>query len=119
MLASGSYDGTLRLWDTETGEPRKTHTGWTSGVADVAFSPDGRTLSGAMGNNTVGLWDAQTGTLHRMLKVHPQTHDIESVMFSPDGKVLAGGGSGSVVHLWNAETGEHQRTLGGTICRVH
>ena len=113
MLASGSYDGTLRLWDTETGEPRKTHTGWTSGVADVAFSPDGRTLSGAMGNDTVGLWDAQTGTLHRMLKVHPQTHDIESVMFSPDGKVLAGGGSGSVVHLWNAETGEHQRPLGG------
>ena len=92
MLASGSYDGTLRLWDGETGELRDTHTGWTSEVANVAFSPDGRTLANAMGNDTVGLWNAQTGMLRRMLKVHPQTHSINSVTFSPDGKVLAGGG---------------------------
>ena len=49
MLASGSYDGTLRLWNAETGELRNTHPGYTSEVLNVAFSRDGNTLAGAMG----------------------------------------------------------------------
>ena len=44
-LASGSGDGTIRLWDVKTGETLKTLTGHTDWVFSVAFSPDGRTLA--------------------------------------------------------------------------
>ena len=45
ILASGSWDGTVRLWDAVTGGHKHTFTGHTEAVNSVAFSPDGRTLS--------------------------------------------------------------------------
>ena len=56
MLASGSNDNTIRLWDTVTGVHKQTLTGHTSGVYSVAFSPDGRTLASGSNDNTIRLW---------------------------------------------------------------
>jgi hypothetical protein len=60
-LASGSDDGTVRLWDTATGEPAATLTGHTSRVWSVAFSPDGARLASGSTDSTVRLWDTATG----------------------------------------------------------
>jgi serine/threonine protein kinase len=71
MLASGSYDNIVRLWDASTGQVVGTlegHTGW---VNSVAFSPDGKTLASASGDNTVRLWDASTGQVVRTLEGIP------------------------------------------------
>ena len=61
-LASGSNDGTVRLWDVATGRPiGEPLTGHTGLVYSVAFSPDGKTLASGSGDGTVRLWDVATG----------------------------------------------------------
>lgn len=59
MLASGSGDHTIRLWDVVThqqiGAPLSGH---TDTVTSVAFSPDGRVLASGSGDHTIRLWDA-------------------------------------------------------------
>ena len=61
-LASGSHDGTVRLWDVATGRPIGSPlTGHTGEVYSVAFSPDGKTLASGSADGTVRLWDVATG----------------------------------------------------------
>ena len=61
MVASGSYDGTVRLWDV--GQQKTVAVfeiqGHTSGVSLVAFSPDGKTITSGSGDGTVHLWDIE------------------------------------------------------------
>ncbi len=99
-LASGSLDGTVRLWDVETATQTTTFQ-VDRLVLSVAFSPDGRTLAAGLKDGTVKLWDVEmetnTATFEGDLVVN-------SVAFSPDGKFLATGLKGGTVKLWDLET---------------
>ena len=79
-------------------------------ILSVAFSPDGQTLAGGTNEETIRLWDVNTGSEIRTLEGH--TAGVYSVAFSPDGQTLAGGG-GHTVRLWDVNTGAHIRTLEG------
>ena len=56
-LASGSKDGTIRLWDVSTGQSLHTLIGHTQGVHSVRFSPDGNTLASGGLDSMILLWD--------------------------------------------------------------
>lgn len=86
-LATGSWDGTARIWDVATGEElhRMVHP-W-SAVSSVDFSPDSRKLATSGYDNTARIWDVASGKELQVLK-----HDGDSVnfvVFSPDGSKLA------------------------------
>jgi WD40 repeat protein len=68
LLASGSQDQTVRLWEVPTGQSLKTLAGHTNQVWSVAFSPDGRLLASGSADATIKLWDVQTGDCLKTLQ---------------------------------------------------
>ena len=100
LLASGSWDGTVRLWDTSTGAEVAVLEGHTRLVRSVAFSPDGLLASGS-DDGTVRLWDTSAGAEVAVLEGY--TRGVESVAFSPDG-LLASGSWDRTVKLWDVST---------------
>ena len=113
MLASGSDDDTIRLWDVVTGRHIATLRGHGDDVDVVAFSPDGGVLASGSDDNTIRLWDAITGQHITTLRGHSADIAVGALAFSPDGGVLASGSDDNTIRLWDAVTGVHKQTLTG------
>ena len=75
----------------------------------LAVSPDGTTLASEGEDNTVRVWDTETGEQKHTLAGH--TSGVAGIAFSPDGATLASGSGDGRVRLWDTETGEHKGTL--------
>ncbi len=118
-LASGSRDGSVRLWSMSTRRPTAVLRSDDFGeVWSVAFSPWSKIVAGGGYDGTGRLWDTATSENPITLKGH--TGPIWSITFSPDGKSLATGGDDGTVRVWNAGTGQGYvpRTFTGKIRAV-
>jgi WD40 repeat protein len=104
VVASASWDMTVRLWDAKTGEQVQKLEGHESLVTSVVFSPDGQVVASASWDKTVRLWDAKTGEQVQKLEGHESL--VDSVAFSPDGQVVASASRDKTVRLWNVKTGK-------------
>jgi WD40 repeat protein len=104
-------DGTLRLWDLETGAEKQRFVGHRGNVECVAFSPKGgQALSGGA-DHTVRLWDVESGEQIRPFPGH--AGEVYAVAFSPVGGLAVSGDETGSVRLWDVETGEQEgRFLG-------
>jgi WD40 repeat protein len=102
-LASGSADGTVKVWKAATGRLIADCTGGRSMVSGVAFSPDGKLVASGSSDRAVRLWQASTGRLIADCTGH--TASVVSVAFSPDGHRVASGASDGRVCMWEAATG--------------
>ena len=111
MLASASWDRTVRLWNVKTGRLLHILMGHTNDVMSVAFSPDGQTLASGSWDGTIRLWNPNNGKLKRVLTEH--AGGVTSVVFSPDGNTLASGSGDRTIRLWNTNTWKLKRILPG------
>ncbi|MGW5866260.1 nSTAND1 domain-containing NTPase [Streptomyces sp. NPDC055239] len=118
ILATASYDRTVRLWDVSDpsrakplGKPLTGHTSW---VSSAVFSPDGDTLATASDDGTVRLWDVRDPGHPRPLGSPIAGHDgaIYLVAFSPDGRTLASAHDDHTVRLWNVRNPSRPKALG-------
>jgi putative hemolysin len=85
--------------------------GHTSVVTSVCFSPDGKRILSGSDDNTLKVWDAQTGQEKLTLKGH--TREVSSVCFSPDGKRILSGSYDKTLKVWDAQTGQEKLSLKG------
>ena len=111
MLASGSDDQTIRLWNAHDGTCLAVLQGHTGGVTSVSFSPNGQILASASEDSSIRLWSVAHGTILKTLQGH--THWVRAVAFSPDGQTLASGSDDRTVRLWEVKTGTCRKTLQG------
>ena len=121
LLAAVSSQGEVRVWRLADGQPLAVYEHPQGAVAGVAFSPDGRTLASACGDQQVYLWDVSTllntgvpaassrGALRATLKGH--TTGVYHVAFSPDGQLLASSGFDQKIILWDVATGQQRQVL--------
>ncbi|WP_186777737.1 nSTAND1 domain-containing NTPase [Streptomyces salinarius] len=107
ILATASYDRTVRLWDVsdparpkQLGKPLTGHTSW---VSTAVFSPDGRTLASASDDGTIRLWDVRDPSRPRPLgaPLDGRGGTVYLLAFSPDGHTLASAHDDHAVRLWN------------------
>jgi WD40 repeat protein len=112
MLASGSSDQTVRLWDVSSGQCLKTLPSHADQVWSVAFSPNAQILACGGSDPTVWLWNVKTGRCSQILQGH--TNPVRTITFSPDGHTIASSSEDETIKLWNAETGECFKTLRST-----
>jgi WD40 repeat protein len=96
MIASGSHDGTVRIWDVSTGD-RRTFSTVSDWISSVAFSPDGTQIAAGL-----TLINLSTGSYTRL-----GNNLVRSWAFSADGRFIASGTSSSypsVCQIWDAST---------------
>ena len=116
LIASGTSDGAVWLWDASRGRMRERLKGHTEAVRTLAFSPNGKLLASGSGDGTIRLWRLRTGAQIRVLDGH--TAGVDSITFSPDGNRLASGASDGTVRLWSIPKGIPIFTLEGHLTRV-
>ncbi len=111
-LAASNWDGTVRLFDLQSGKERAKSPveGWET---NVFFSPDSQIFATGDGNNAhaVRLWDAATG---KSLNLPGHASPISCVAFAPNGQLAATSSwlrGDPQIHLWEVRTGRFVRTL--------
>jgi hypothetical protein len=85
--------------------------GHSDGVSSVAYSPDGWYIASGSLDNTIRIWNAESGRELRTLSGHSDT--VRSVAYSPDGRYLASGSDDRTIRIWDAESGQELRRLSG------
>jgi len=101
VLASGSRDGTAKLWRVDAqgrGTLLRSMRDNSGDVLCVAFSPDGGVLATGSRDGSIYLWDAATGGLLELLTGHEG--EVLSVAFGADGGCLASGSGDRTVKIW-------------------
>lgn len=113
ILASGSWDCTIQLWDFQQQKLLRLLKGHKDFIWSIAFSPVRKILASGSRDGTVLLWDLnQLDSEPERLSVHKEEinhyYEIFSVAFSPDGKMIASGCRDHIVRLWNLDPSDNK-----------
>jgi WD40 repeat protein len=107
LLAAGTADGQIRLWNATTGQPQRTPRGHEQEVTSLVFYAGGTRLASSSADTTAKVWDVSTGQCRAIIR--PQQGPILGVCVSRDGQTLAT--TGYKLVLWDALTGQERSVV--------
>jgi WD40 repeat protein len=109
-LAIAGSDGTIKIWDLESGQLRRTMMARTRLTA-LAFAPGDQILATAGEDGVVSLWNLAAGVVEKELKKHSAA--VNAISFSANGQLMATGGDDRTVIIWETISGKPRRSLKG------
>ena len=104
MIAIGTDDGVVQIWDPTTGQPIRCLTGHSFPISTLAYSPNGIHLAAVTDNGTIHIWDTTTGRQISYPIEYPLP--ISTLAYSPDGTHLATATRNGTIHIWDTATGQ-------------
>jgi WD40 repeat protein len=115
-LVTANSDGTVRVWDANTGALLLTFKAHERAANSASFGPDGARIITA-GDDEAKIWNAKTGALEHTLTGH--TDYVASASFGRDGARVVTAGHDGTVRIWDAKTGEAKLTIRAHTRPVH
>jgi platelet-activating factor acetylhydrolase IB subunit alpha len=108
LVASSSEDGTIKIWDFESGKLEKTLKGHTETVNCTAFNKKGTILASCSADITIKIWSCDTFECTKTLNGH--NHNVSSVCFLGEDKIISASRD-KTLKIWEISTGYCQKTL--------
>lgn len=102
-LVTGGRDGSLRTWNSKTGQAVKTLVSAPTPVVTLSLSPDGRYAVAGHEDGKLRVWDLRAGKVRHVLTGHWQP--VTGVAWSHDGGRIASASRDTSVKLWDAVSG--------------
>lgn len=110
LVVVGSWDSTLRIWDTLNLKKVKILRGHKSSVQACAYAPSGRHVVSAALDGEVKVWSTRSGTAVGSIIGHHSP--VKGLAFTPNGQFLATASSDKTVKVWSGTLGQPIRSMG-------
>lgn len=111
QIATASYAGPGKIWDSNSGVLLLTLTGHTGAISSIAYSPDGKRVATASSDKTIRIWDAVNGS--KILTLTGHDNLVQNIKFSPDGKYLVSASDDTTARIWDTKTGKELLNFSG------
>jgi WD40 repeat protein len=111
QLVSGTWDGSVHLWEVNSGQQQHCFEGNTGSVQCLAFHPQGHVLAAGFSDHKIRLWNLSMA--QEILCLEGHAGGINALAFNPNGTLLVSGSEDKTVQLWDMNTGKMVRCLEG------
>lgn len=105
MIASGSRDCTVKIWNAVTGSLIWTLNCNKSKVTSMCWSPDSKMIASGCADSVIRIWDSSTGELIKDFSWYKSS--LSGLSWSPDGKSIASISNSNSVIIWDPNTGNY------------
>ena len=102
-IVSASWDNSIHIWDSVTGERKSILRLHTEGVNSAAYSPDGRKIVSASRDRTINILDIVTGECKQFRFLVGHTSYVNSAAYSPDGREIVSASNDKTIKVWTAD----------------